>query len=154
MANAMTAARAFSQVQEAAEKIKNDEPATVGTVSRGDVVRQGDLYLVAITRLPESCKPTHERQLAPGTSQGSRHVLTGECEIFMADPAEVARLVAEACEPRSVAVPPELVGPVFRTLTEVTVTHPEHGDRTLPAGECFATVYQRAYADEVRRVAD
>ena len=33
------------------EKIKNDAPAKIGKVSVGDVVRQGDQYLVALRRL-------------------------------------------------------------------------------------------------------
>lgn len=152
MSKTMTAERAFAEVREKAERIKNDEPAVVGTVSAGDVVRQGDLYLVALKRLPEKRKATAERQLAPGTSQGSRHVLAGDCEVFTAEAEDVRGLIAEALP--GADVPAQLVGPVFRTKGEVTVTHPEHGHRTLPAGECFAVVYQRAFADEVRRQLD
>lgn len=151
MAKTMTAEKAFVQVRTTAEKIRNDEPARIGTVSAGDVVRQGDLYLVALPRLPEKRTATSDRKLAPGDTQGSRHILDGKCEVWTADKSQVAALIHEAAK---TDVPPELIGPVFRTIGEVTVTHPEHGHRIIPANECFATVYQRAHAEEVRRVRD
>jgi hypothetical protein len=43
---------------------------------------------------------------------------------------------------------------VFRTIGETTVEHPEHGNRVMPAGECFAVVYQRQFGEEVRRQLD
>lgn len=143
---------AFTEVREIAEQIKNNKPAKVGTVSQGDVIRQGDLYLVAIDSIPKNAKPTRERQLAPGTSQGSRHILVGDCEVFTMDVEQVSKLIKKALP--NCDVPTALIGPVFRTIGEVTVGHPEHGHRTLPAGECFAVVYQRDFAEEVRRVAD
>jgi hypothetical protein len=154
MTTAVTAEKALSKVQRRAERIRNDEIAVVGTVSKGDVVRQGDLYLVALPELPVSRTKTCERQLAPGSTQGSRHVLEGECEVFSVNPNDVLPLIAAALAPAKTELYAELVGPVFRTLGETTVTHPEHGDRVLPAGECFAVIYQRQHAEEVRRTQD
>lgn len=150
----VTAEKALSKVQRRAERIRNDEIAVVGTVSKGDVIRQGDLYLVALPELPAARTKTCERQLAPGSTQGSQHVLKGECEVFSANQNDVMSLIAEALRPAATELYAELIGPVFRTLGETTVTHPEHGDRVLPAGECFAVVYQRAFAEEVRRTQD
>jgi len=109
---------------------------------------------VALTELPATRKTISDRQLAPGTTQGSRHVLEGECEVFSASAADVMPLIAKAMHPATTELHAELMGPVFRTLGEVTVTHPEHGDRVLPTGECFAVVYQRQHAEEVRRQQD
>jgi hypothetical protein len=145
---AITATKALSEVR--SECICNDQPQSVGTVSLGDVIRQGDVMLVAIGSLPNG-KPTSNRQLAPGTSQGSRHILEGECELFTAAPEAVAAAIARA---NGASVPVALLGPVFRTGEKCELTHPEHGNFLLPAGECFATVYQRDFAEEVRRVAD
>lgn len=147
----MTAERAFAEVQAKAEQIKNDERAVIGTVSPGDVIRQGDIYLVALKRLPTG-KLTSERQLAPGNTQGSRHILTGACEVYQCDPdAMIAavRKVLPGAELYRV-----LMGPGVKALKECELTHPEHGDRLLPDGECFAVVYQRAFAEEVRRQMD
>ena len=88
--------------------------------------------------VPSGFKPTKPAtQLAPGTTKGSRHILDSVDGVaFYADPqADV------------------LTGPVIETECERTVTHPEHGDVVLPAG-VYAITYQRAYADELRRVAD
>lgn len=150
----LTPAKAFAKVQSVAEKIKNDETASVGTVSKGDVIRQGDIYLVAIGSLPSTARRITDRQLAPGTSQGSRHVLKGECEVYEADRQEVAVLIGGAMVPQKVEIHAELIGPVFRAVGEVEVDHPEHGNRVLPAGEVFATYYQRQFAEEIRRQAD
>lgn len=148
---AMTAQRAMKDVQVEAEMIRNDETAVIGTVSVGDVVRQGDLYLVVIERLPEKKTPTGNKQLAPGTSQGSRHVLVGECRVFDPDKDESLELINEAAKGLKVSV--ELIGPVFESKAEIEVDHPEHGNRIIPAG-AYAVVYQRAFAEEVRRQLD
>ena len=105
----------------------------------GDVVRQGDLYLIAIESLPNG-KKTNERQLVPGTTQGSRHVVEGNVEIVN--------------EVQFKDIPAVLVGPAFKCNSETTVTHPEHGDKILPADTVWQCVYQQAYADEIRRVQD
>jgi hypothetical protein len=149
----LTPDKALVKVREAAEKICNDETAAIGTVSPGDVIRQGDIYIVAIRELPKLSKPIKDRQLAPGTTPGSRHVLVGDCEVYEADKAEVMAELFKVV--RGVEIAGEqLIGPVFKTIGQVEVDHPEHGNRVLPAGECFAVVYQRAFAEEVRRQAD
>jgi hypothetical protein len=51
-------------------------------------------------------------------------------------------------------IPAVLVGPAFKCNGEVTVSHPEHGDKILPADTVWQCVYQQAYADEIRRVQD
>lgn len=150
-----TPAKAFAQVQKSAEAIRNDQTQAVGTVSPGDVIRQGDLYLVAlgVNNATGDLTPTSDRQLAPGTSQGSRHVIQGAAKVYRAaNPDLVAGLVNRLV--KGAAVEPDLVGPVVQTVGPCTVTHPEHGDFDLPAGETFAVVYQRAWADQVRRQLD
>jgi hypothetical protein len=112
----------------------------IGSPSIGDVVRQGDLYLVCIERVVGV--KTERRQLAPGTTQGSRHVISGDCNIVAKYGKEIAN------------VPEELIGPAFTCVGECTVEHPEHGHKILPSATSWAVVYQRAYADEVRRVQD
>lgn len=154
MTATMTAEKAFRKVEKSAEKIRNDETAVVGTVSVGDTVRQGDVYLVCIGGLPKTLTPISNRQLAPGDTQGSRHILEGDCRIYDADKAETMALVQKALAPRTVNLAAPLIGPVFECLGDVEVTHPEHGNRVLPAGEKFAVVYQRAFANEVRRQID
>ena len=110
----------------------------IGSPSLGDVVRQGDLYLVCVESLPDG-RPWKGRQLAPGTTQGSRHVAEGECRIVDGNDTDAPR---------------ELLGPSFECLGDVEVSHPEHGNKILPEGTCWSVVHQRTWADEVRRVQD
>lgn len=147
MSDVLTATKAFSEVQSQAEKIKSDETERIGTMSSGDVCRQGDLMIVCIPSLPAKRTPRTDRQLAPGTSQGSRHELVGSVELFDGDKAQVAALIGKP-------IPEQLIGPVFRVTGECELTHPEHGNKILPVGDCFAVVYQRSFAVEARRVLD
>ncbi len=105
-----------------------------------DVVRQGDLYFICLEKLPEG-KPTSNRQLVPGTTQGSRHILDGDVKIVK--DVQFKRL------------PAALVGPAFECVSDVTATHPEHGHKVFPAGTFWQSLGQQAYDQEmIRRVRD
>lgn len=135
----MTAEKEFTRIQRHAEKIRNDESHTIETMSAGDMWAQGDIGLVCLAALPKNCEPIKNpsAQLAPGTTQGSRHCI--------ADMATVRLLKLTDATP--------LDGPIIDAPQGVTVAHPEHGDVSLPPG-VYGCVYQRAYADELRRVRD
>jgi hypothetical protein len=145
-----TIERDMKSIGEHAEKIRNDKTEKVSTMSIGDVVRQGDIYITRIASLPNSAKPINDRQLASGTTQGSRHVLKGG-SLYSADASELAKLIKSAS---GATIPVELIGPVFVPEADVTIEHPEHGHRILPR-ECIGAVtYQRAFAGTIRRVQD
>ena len=135
----ITAKKALTQIQTHAEKIKNDDAHVIETCSPGDMWAQGDVGILCIESVPAGAtlieKPS--RQLAPGTTQGSRHCI--------ADMATVRLYRVADANP--------LDGPVIDAPHGVTVEHPEHGDISLPSG-VYAVIYQRAYADELRRVQD
>lgn len=124
----------------------------IETASRGDVVRQGDLYLVCVedsgvvTKLPKSAT---ELQLAPGTTQGSRHILVGDFTYASQATADEVN----ACDKRF-AVHQQLVGAKLNLHSDCEITHPEHGNKILPAGSSWIVVYQLALADEIRRQQD
>jgi hypothetical protein len=126
------------------ESFDRSKPERIGSPSVGDNVRQGDLYLVCIDRLPIG-KPSNERQLVPGTTQGSRHTLRGDATIVTG---------TTFCNPSGEEIPEVLIGPAFVCNSDVTIEHPEHGDKILPQGTAWQCVYQQAYAEVVRRVAD
>lgn len=137
----LTAEKAYLQVASHAENIKNDEHQRVKTCSPGDSWAQGDLLLVCLESLPRGCEkiadPQQQSQLAPGNTQGSRHVLAsseGVTQYRLSD-----------------ATP--LDGPILECRQGITIEHPEHGNVSLPAG-VWGVVYQRAYAEELRRVQD
>lgn len=136
----LTATKALKAVQESAEKIKNDAPQRFPeAASVGDVFRQGDVYVELLGAVPSRAKrdPQPQAQLAPGTTQGSRHVLDS----------------LEGVTMYRLASPTVLDGPILDLATERTVTHPEHGNVILPPG-VYGISYQRAFADELRRQAD
>ncbi len=137
------------------EAMVNNEPKLHPTFEVGDVTHQGDIMLVAISRLPKSARPRSNRQLAEGTTQGSRHVME-RGDVYDADPAEVAEAILAATGLR---VDPRYIGPVVVSPAEPTakdLNHPEHGPQGVPAGTVCAVVYQRSLDAEEReaRVAD
>lgn len=136
-------------VKQHPERIINDAPRLLEVFEIGDVSHQGDLSIVRIASLPASAKPRANRQLAEGSTQGSRHILK-RGDVFDASPDEVSGLIREAtkCE-----VDPRYCGPVFishASPTENDLTHPEHGNQGFAAGSVCAVVYQRNLDSEER----
>lgn len=140
----------MEQIGQQAEAIRNDDHAPV-SMAIGDVCRQGDLYLVRLGELPIGRKARKNRQLAEGDTQGSRHVLEGDAELFDLDQVnDLEREVRRACGD-SVALRDYQIGPVFLVgEAGATVTHPEHGDRTLSEPGCYATIFQRSLTSDDR----
>jgi hypothetical protein len=88
--------------------------------------RQGDVYLYAIA----SFDPTHatlveDRQLAPGTSSGSRHTVSDSVKVWK--PSNF-----NTCENTPLGF--KMVGYVVEADTRWTLMHPEHPDASVPAG--------------------
>lgn len=103
-----------------------------------DYVRQGDVYIWIKSNVPKNAKKIKANsQLAPGTTKGSRHCL---------DSLEGVTMYA-------ITDASELQGPIIELSCERLVTHPEHGDWRLGAG-IYEITYQRAFAEELRRVRD
>ena len=148
----MEVEQAFTAVQDH-ESIKRDSHERID-LQPGDAYPQGDVIFVPLHGQPKRHADYQGRQLAPGDTQGSRHVAEGaDIELYIPDAADVIAMIARTL-PRS-EVQPELLGPTILS-SGFTVTHPEHGDRTftaIPAG-CHQVVYQRAYAEEIRRQVD
>ena len=84
---------AYAEVLRAAEEIRSDAHETIATMSPGDVVRQGDIYITCLDGEPPGGVPVGTRQLAPGTTLGARHVVEGDCDVLrVPDAAAVAAL--------------------------------------------------------------
>ena len=119
-----------TQTMEPTEALKSVEDGAEGNVQEirnieefpiGKIVRQGDIYIHRVEDSHPRGKSTSNRQLAMGETQGSRHVLDGEAEIFEGS-------TAPTWAPRA------LLGPLFKLFKRATVTHPEHAHVGLPAG--------------------
>lgn len=142
-------------IRESAEHLDAAKVEVIATASPGDVIRQGDLYLICLDG-PVAGKDSQTRQLAPGTTQGSRHVAEGRCQVRQPDSAQQVAETIRRLIPRA-DVHAELLGPVVHCPADappVMITHPEHGDRGLPPGTTWAVYYQRDLAEELRRVQD
>jgi hypothetical protein len=122
-----------------AEAIANDGEQVFDQIEIGEEVRQGDVYVTRLAAVPPRAtlvkKP--QVQLAPGTTQGSRHCLRSLDGVKVYD--------VEAAGP--------LDGPVLECERGIAIDHPEHGNVVLAAG-VYAVTYQRAFAEELRRVQD
>lgn len=135
----ITATKAFSSIRKHAEKIKNDEHQMAGEMSVGDTWSQGDIGIVCLGSLPKGCVKIERpvAQLAPGTTQGSRHCLESLVGITL------------------YAMPDATVldGPIIDAPSDFRVNHPEHGDVSFRPG-VYGVIYQRSLAEELRRVQD
>ena len=128
-----------ADIRQQAEARATAAPIHVVQIEIGEGVRQGDVYLERIAEVPDGATIVRHPspQIAPGTTQGSRHVI---------DPItgmEVYRL----------RQPGLLDGPVIRATQALTITHPEHGWITVPSG-VYAVTYQREGGEVERRVQD
>lgn len=143
---------AIKIMRQSVESMHAAKTERIGSPSCGDVVRQGDLYLVCIESMPVG-KATDNRQLAPGNTQGSRHILSGDVTIVTSvDYQSLKRVAPESFAKRDLES--VLVGPAFSCNSDVEVTHPEHGHKVLPEGTVWQVIYQQALADVVRRAKD
>ena len=123
----------MDKIQKEADK-HTDELRFVRTIAIDDVVRQGDIYITC-TDLDPRGEEIAERQLAPGSTKGSRHVAHGDVKLY-----KVNNDV--------------LTGPLIVARERFEVKHPEHSNISMPSGS-YAVTYQRDLAAEERaRVQD
>lgn len=121
------------------EAIVSDRPQRFPEGSpAGSSARQGDVYITLLDVVPAGCKidGAPSQQLAPGNTQGSRHCLKN----MRRGTVNVYRLPN----------PTVYDGPILELLKPNVVTHPEHGDWSLPAG-VYAISYQRTEDSEGRQ---
>lgn len=107
-------------------------PDNIPVGSGGD---QGDLI---IRRLPDDfdvsrLQKVSVRQLAPGTTQGSRHIVEEGVEVYA--PANI-NTVVEVTTGKF-----KHVGHVLKSAERFRIEHPEHAAHSLPAG-CWEISHQ------------
>ena len=134
----------LEQMQEHGKKVASNTVCTVSAEALTDIpygkkfARQGDLYFAKLAQIPLGSRPWPfpHGQLAPGNTQGSRHCvdITHVHLWLLPDPTA-------------------LDGPIIDAPNGVEITHPEHGNHVYPPG-IYQVTFQRAYADELRRVID
>jgi len=110
------------------------------------VLHQGDVYLHCVESSHARGAETGQRQVAVGTTVGSRHVATGPVKVY-----EGASLPDYMTPARDVPVEAYL-GPVVEASDEWVLEHPEHADHRCPAG-VWQVTYQVDPVEQ-RRVLD
>lgn len=111
---AKTAADWIAEIERAAAG-SDAETRTIHRIEIGQHVRQGDLYVIRIKDCPTKGEIS-DRQLAPGSTQGSRHVAEGDVTIYRVESRDVA------------------IGPIVFASAQWRLAHPEHAHMVLPAG--------------------
>lgn len=130
-------------IEEVLEQVAQSVPGKPETVryesmTHGQTHWQGDVAITFVESLPKSyVRGQQSAQLAPGNTQGSRHII--------ADMRGIEVRTRKDADP--------LIGPGIVADRSWELTHPEHGHAVFPAGS-FITTYQRQYAEEMRRVQD
>jgi hypothetical protein len=103
-------------------------------VSVNDAIAQGDLLLKVVDSVPagftkvDKLEPK-DMQLVVGNTVGAKHALSHLNGVTLYRPAE---WTIES-----------FIGPVFVCNQEVSVTHPVHGNVTVPANTMIACEYQK-----------
>lgn len=110
------------------------------------IAQQGDVYMFRVRDDHPRGNELGTRQVAVGTTVGSRHVVEGDVRVY-----EGRALPAGVSAP-DWTTPAEILGPVVVAGEEFTLTHPEHAHHRLPAGTWQVT-YQADYSTR-QRVAD
>lgn len=131
MSTTMSPIQAHEQIA-AAARAPLTETRSIAAIKVGEFARQGDVYLERIDHLSADWQESKNRQLAPGTSPGSRHIVTSGPKLF----------VSPEMTPRvNNRIGVRLLGPQIEAKEEFTVEHPEHAHITLPPG-CYQASFQ------------
>lgn len=133
--------KALTRIKKECKKSPDPVSYVGRELKEGDHHWQGDLaIIVTFEKLP----PHREgweggNQLALGNTRGSRHCILEPLN----DELQLVTLRDRGA----------LDGPIIVAKRKFTVTHPEHGDVTWPAGN-YKIRYQRQFAEELKRVQD
>jgi hypothetical protein len=133
---------AIQDITKQAEIADNATRNVGDNMKLGEAVRQGDLYLFKVEKDVSGLKAIPgQKQLVPGTTQGSRHHAEAPAVLFENDGSSVEGIDTNA-----------LLGPIVDSPSRFEVSHPEHAHISLPAGT-YQVLYQLDFQAQ-RRVAD
>lgn len=128
----LTAKEVVEKITKEAEKNVQDK-RIIKVHQIGNTIRQGDIYIHMVSEDHPVGERIKEKQLAPGTNQGSRHILNGDIIIYQGIvlPKHIKNYIP--------------LGPAFSVKSVATITHPEHAHVELPKGS-----YQITYQIDAR----
>lgn len=124
MTKTMSAAEARTQIEKDAEAKNRPEIRDLSKLEiPGDWARQGDVSLILVPADHPRGKLRGERQVAVGTSVGSRHVAEGAVVLY--EGVDAAIDAVQRLGHKNRLVRPQ-VGPVIVVSGPWALTHPEH----------------------------
>lgn len=135
-----------TEVQRVIDHVFDPSIRETGNLEVGQVIHQGDVYLHVVPNDWPRGKQRGSRQVAIGTSVGSRHVVEGDVTVW-----EGVKLPGWVKPPEFVNAE-ELLGPVVVCDGPLYLTHPEHPHHKSD-GKTFQVTYQADFTTQ-RRVAD
>lgn len=127
------AATAHAEIERLAKATAKPEVRFIVRINVGCVVRQGDIYIHAVTLTHVHGSRVQNRQLALGNTIGSRHIAEAPAEVY------AGTTLPDWCDQRT------FLGPLVKSETRFVVTHHEHAHVSLPAG-----TYQVTHQMDVR----
>lgn len=109
----ITTETAIRQIQDAAKHLP--EVRIITDMKIGEVVRQGDIYIERVSAIASKGAEVKSRQLAPGTTKGSRHIVdeSPSVTLWESKPSIDNKAAFQ-------------VGPAIEAKCNFSVTHPEH----------------------------
>jgi len=132
-----------TDVQKVEKSVKGrPDPIVYEEFAINDFHWQGDICVQRVkSHKTTGKKGAHGLQLAPGTTQGSRHIIHEKDERHV-------KIFESKNTQRG-----EIYGPTVVATKDWTLTHPQHGHVTFPKGT-YNVTYQRLLANELRRRQD
>lgn len=124
-----TAIEAYQEIQKKAEQTRVPECRIIQSMSIGQVVRQGDIYIHAVKPDHLHGKKALTSQLAIGETKGSRHIAESPSVTY------IGTTLPEWCRRET------FIGPMVKSESRFIVSHPEHAHISFPAG-CYMTTHQ------------
>ena len=125
--------------KEAFEKIKQSEPKHAlrvhDSLSVGQVAHQGDVYLMRVKANHPRGDELGTRQVAIGTTVGSRHIMVGPVRVYR------GKKLPKCVDQNQARLGPVVV--VEHGEEDAILTHPEHAHHCLPrARGTYQVIYQ------------
>lgn len=159
-----TSAIEVHEIIEKNAKAASQEKRVIETIKVGQAIRQGDIYMVRlddkgvteikmndgslvvnVDEIRKKGVKADTRQLAPGESKGSRHIIGEGPTIYKSNAVVPTRFGGQASV--------DLIGPVVVAGDRFELTHPEHAHFSLPAG-VYQVFYQGDWQGVMRRALD
>jgi hypothetical protein len=148
------AVEVLEKIQSVAKNCKAEDRLVKNWIP-GQFVRQGDVYLTCVPSDWPHGKELENHQLVPGNSKGSRHIAGESIRVYEGKqvPEGIAKRLQDAHKVSGEGLARVILGPLLEIKERSSVTHPEHGDYSLPGG-CHVQVTYQLNSRDLQRAQD